>query len=71
MCLQDMALMKYKLQLEEVNIMINYIKEMREMIGNKPLLLVGTSVISIKDNKILLQKRSDSGLWGIQEDIWK
>jgi ADP-ribose pyrophosphatase YjhB (NUDIX family) len=44
--------------------MINYIKEMREMIGNKPLLLVGTSVIAVKDDMILLQKRADSGLWG-------
>ena len=44
--------------------MLNYIKEMRKLIGNKPLLLVGTSVIAVKDEMILLQKRADNGLWG-------
>lgn len=42
---------------------MNYIKEMREMIGNKPLLLVGTSVIAVKDDMILLQRRADTGQW--------
>ena len=43
---------------------MNYIKEMRSLIGNKPLLLVGTSVIAIKNEMILLQKRADNGQWG-------
>ena len=34
------------------------------MIGNKPLLLVGSSVIAIKNDQILLQKRVDRGCWG-------
>lgn len=43
---------------------MNYIKEMRELIGNKPLMLVGTSIIACIDGKVLLQKRADNGLWG-------
>ncbi len=43
---------------------MNYIKEMRLIIGNRPLLLVGTSVIAVKDGMILLQKRADTGAWG-------
>lgn len=43
---------------------MNYIKEMRNLIGNKPLMLVGTSVIAVKDGMILLQKRADNGQWG-------
>ncbi|MGI5998143.1 MAG: NUDIX hydrolase [Lutispora sp.] len=44
--------------------MTGYIKEMRELIGNRPLLLVGTSVIAYRDGMILLQKRADNGEWG-------
>lgn len=43
---------------------MNYIKEMRAIIGNRPLLLVGTSVIAVKNGMILLQKRADTGVWG-------
>lgn len=43
--------------------MSDYIKLMRSKIGKDPLLLVGSSVIAIKDNKILLQKRADIGCW--------
>lgn len=43
---------------------MDYIKEMRELIGDRPLLLVGTSVIAIREDMILLQKRADIGVWG-------
>ena len=43
---------------------MSYILDMRSIIGNRPLLLVGTSVIAVKDGEILLQKRADNGLWG-------
>jgi 8-oxo-dGTP pyrophosphatase MutT (NUDIX family) len=43
---------------------MNYIQEMRSIIGNRPLLLVGTSVIAVKDETILLQRRADTGSWG-------
>lgn len=43
--------------------MTNYIKEIRKLIGNSPLMLVGTSVIAVRDGKVLLQRRADIGLW--------
>lgn len=43
---------------------MGYIMEMRAIIGNKPLMIVGTSVIAYKDGSILLQKRADNGQWG-------
>jgi len=43
--------------------MTDYIKEMRAVIGKKPLMLVGTSIIAYKDDMILLQKRADFGTW--------
>ena len=43
---------------------MSYIQEMRNLIGNRPLLLVGTSVIVVQDRMILLQKRADTGDWG-------
>lgn len=41
-----------------------YIKEMRAIIGDRPLLLVGTSVIAVKNGMIFLQRRADTGDWG-------
>lgn len=43
--------------------MNDYVKTMREMIGKKPLLMCGASVIIVRDNEILLQKRKDNGCW--------
>ena len=45
--------------------MMEYVKKMREKIGHAPLLLVGAGIILYNDGKILLQKRADSGTWGI------
>ncbi|MGR9047343.1 NUDIX hydrolase [Halobacillus faecis] len=46
--------------------MNDYIQTMRQMIGNETLLTVGCGAI-IEDayGRILLQKRSDHGVWGI------
>lgn len=45
--------------------MSNYIMDLRSIVGHRPLLQVGASVI-VEDNKgrILLQKRSDNHCWG-------
>lgn len=40
-----------------------WVKTMRSMIGTKPLLICGASVIIIRDGYILLQKRKDNGCW--------
>jgi len=45
--------------------MNDYIKEMREIIGHKPLLTIGCGVIIENENgEILLQRRTDDGTWG-------
>lgn len=41
--------------------MKNYIKDMREKIGHKPIVVSAIGLIICKDNKILLQKRADDG----------
>lgn len=41
--------------------MAGYIKEIRELIGHKPLILVGSTIIVMNDKKeILFQFRSDT-----------
>ncbi len=44
--------------------MSSYVKAMRSMIGTRPLLICGASVIVIRNGHILLQKRKDNGCWG-------
>jgi hypothetical protein len=44
---------------------MNYVKELRELVGTRPLILPGAVVIILnKQNEVLLQHRSDSG-WGL------
>lgn len=46
--------------------MSDYIKEIREFIGTRPFILVGSAVLVFnKDYEVLLQLRSDTGKWGI------
>lgn len=46
--------------------MNDYIQTMRQMIGHETLLTVGCgAIIEDVDGRILLQKRSDYGVWGI------
>ena len=45
--------------------MSNYIMDLRAVVGHRPLLQVGASVIVVdSDNRILLQLRSDNHCWG-------
>ena len=45
--------------------MSGYIMGLRALVGHRPLMLVGASVIVVdKDNRILLQQRRDNGCWG-------
>lgn len=45
--------------------MSDYILELRKIVGHRPLLQVGASVIiENKEGKILLQKRKDNHCWG-------
>ncbi|MFP5111758.1 NUDIX hydrolase [Bacillaceae bacterium C204] len=46
--------------------MAEYIKEIRELIGTRPLILVGSTILVINDkNEILFQHRSDTKEWGL------
>ncbi|HDX9579259.1 TPA: NUDIX hydrolase [Bacillus pseudomycoides] len=45
---------------------MGYIEEMRKLVGNRPLILVGSHVIILNNNnEVLLQLRSDYNCWGI------
>ncbi|HJV16676.1 MAG TPA: NUDIX hydrolase [Bacillales bacterium] len=46
--------------------MTEYIKEIRTWIGNRPFILVGSTIIVVNDKKeILFQHRSDTNEWGL------
>lgn len=44
--------------------MAEYYKEMRKLVGHRPLMLVGSGVLLYSGTKLLLQKRTDDGTWG-------
>ena len=44
---------------------MSYLGELRKIVGHRELLSAGATVIVIKDNKILLNLRSDTKTWGI------
>lgn len=45
---------------------MSYLKEIREIVGHRPLLTIGATIIVINDQKeILLNLRSDTNTWGI------
>lgn len=44
---------------------MDYVKELRKLVGTRPLILPGSVVIMLNnDNQILLQHRHDGG-WGV------
>jgi len=44
---------------------MNYVKEIRALIGHRPLLLVGAGAIIVRGDEVLLQRRSDNGKWAV------
>ncbi len=45
---------------------MDYILQLRQFIGHRPVLLVGAAILVMDDQKrLLLMKRSDNGCWGI------
>ena len=44
---------------------MSYIKDIRKFIGHSPMLSAGATIVVLKDNKILLNLRSDTNTWGI------
>lgn len=46
--------------------MAEYVKEIRELIGNRPIILVGSTIVVMNEKKeILFQHRSDTKEWGL------
>ncbi len=44
---------------------MDYIRELRQYIGHRPILMVGAAILVVdSENRLLLMKRSDSGRWG-------
>lgn len=44
---------------------MGYIHELRQLVGHRPIIMVGSGVLLVRDNQVLLQRRKDNGLWGI------
>jgi 8-oxo-dGTP pyrophosphatase MutT (NUDIX family) len=44
---------------------MGYIQQLRELVGSRPIIMVGTGVLLLKEKEVLLQMRRDNGLWGI------
>lgn len=45
---------------------MGYIKNLRRLVGSRPLIMAGACVIVLnKDNRILLQLRKDNNCWGL------
>ncbi|KMK99283.1 NUDIX hydrolase [Rossellomorea marisflavi] len=46
--------------------MSDYIREMRRLVGTRPLMVVGSTVLCINEKKeLLLQYRTDADIWGL------
>jgi ADP-ribose pyrophosphatase YjhB (NUDIX family) len=44
----------------------NYLKELREKVGNRPLILAGAAALMVDDqNRVLLIRRTDNHRWGL------
>jgi ADP-ribose pyrophosphatase YjhB (NUDIX family) len=44
---------------------MGYIQEIRALVGSHPIIMVGTGVLLLREDKVLLQRRKDNGLWGL------
>lgn len=44
---------------------MSYFKELRKLVGHRPLLSAGATVLVIQDQKVLLNLRADTHTWGI------
>ncbi|TFB19504.1 NUDIX domain-containing protein [Filobacillus milosensis] len=45
---------------------MGYVMDLRKLVGTRPLIVVGASVMVLNERKeLLLQKRKDNGCWGL------
>ncbi len=45
--------------------MMGYIQELRKLVGTRPLIMAGACILLCDERSLLLQRRSDNGLWGL------
>ncbi|CAM4187630.1 NUDIX hydrolase [Paenibacillus macerans] len=44
---------------------MGYIMDLRKIVGTRPLIMVGACVVVINGDFILLERRTDNGMWGL------
>jgi 8-oxo-dGTP pyrophosphatase MutT (NUDIX family) len=44
---------------------MGYIQDLRALVGSRPIIMVGAGVLLLREDKVLLQRRKDNGLWGL------
>ncbi len=45
---------------------MGYMHELRQFVGNRPLIMVGATLLALnKDHQLLMIKRIDNGCWGV------
>ncbi len=45
---------------------MGYIHELRQLVGNRPLIMVGATLLLFnRDHQLLMIKRTDNGCWGV------
>jgi 8-oxo-dGTP pyrophosphatase MutT (NUDIX family) len=44
---------------------LGYIMELRKLVGSRPLIMTGACVLLCSNQSLLLQRRTDNGLWGL------
>ncbi len=44
---------------------MGYIHELRQLVGHRPIIMVGSGVLLVREGQVLLQRRKDNRLWGI------
>ena len=45
---------------------MDYLLNLRQLVGHRPLLMVGAAILIMdRENRLLMLKRSDSGCWGL------
>ncbi|MDQ0901267.1 8-oxo-dGTP pyrophosphatase MutT (NUDIX family) [Paenibacillus sp. V4I7] len=45
--------------------LLGYIMELRKLVGSRPLINTGACVLLCSNQRLLLQRRTDNGLWGL------
>lgn len=44
---------------------MGYIMDLRKIVGSRPLIMTGACVLLFNENRLLLQRRTDNGLWAL------